>query len=174
MWPELHRSLSAIRASIAPQHFDPRTDSTSWGMAITDSVAAEAVCGITVQLRTVPSPSARIAFALHTNAGSLEADRAGTLDQVRSDVPGAAPRGPYARPSHRPLCLRHAARARSESTHVSRPVRRSRAHVLGDPVRAGSRGGRRLVSACRAAPGRSSPWSIDSPTRFASGRKAIS
>ncbi|HEY9345629.1 MAG TPA: LysR family transcriptional regulator, partial [Inquilinus sp.] len=79
MWPELHRSLSAIRASIAPQHFDPRTDSTSFRMAITDSVAAEAVCGITLKLRTA-SPSARIAFALHTNAGSLEGIERGTLD----------------------------------------------------------------------------------------------
>ena len=29
MWPELHRSLAVLRASIAPHHFDPRADATT-------------------------------------------------------------------------------------------------------------------------------------------------
>jgi DNA-binding transcriptional LysR family regulator len=36
IWPELHRSLAVIRASIAPQHFDPRSDPTSFRIAVTD------------------------------------------------------------------------------------------------------------------------------------------
>lgn len=79
IWPELHRSLAAIRASIAPQHFDPRADPTSFRIAVTDSLAAEAICGITLKLRTA-SPYARIAFSFHTNASSLDGIERGTLD----------------------------------------------------------------------------------------------
>lgn len=79
MWPELHRSLAVIRGSIAPQHFDPRTDATSFRIAVTDSLAEEAVCGIASKLRA-SSPHARIAFSFHTNASSLEGIERGTLD----------------------------------------------------------------------------------------------
>ncbi|PDT08835.1 LysR family transcriptional regulator [Rhizobium sp. M1] len=79
IWPELHRSLAAIRASIAPEQFDPRTDPTSFRIAITDSLAAEAVSGITLKLQSM-SPYARVAFSFHTNASSLEGIDRGTLD----------------------------------------------------------------------------------------------
>ena len=79
IWPELHRSLAIIRASIAPEHFDPRTDPTSFRIAITDSLAAEAVPSITLKLHAI-SPYARIAFSFHTNANSLEGIERGTLD----------------------------------------------------------------------------------------------
>ncbi|MDX3583135.1 MULTISPECIES: LysR family transcriptional regulator [Streptomyces] len=79
IWPELHRSLATIRSSIAPQHFDPRTDPTGFRLSVTDSLAAEAVCGITLKLRET-SPYARVAFAFHTNASSLDAIERGTLD----------------------------------------------------------------------------------------------
>jgi DNA-binding transcriptional LysR family regulator len=79
MWPELHRSLAVLRASIAPQHFDPRADSTTFRIAVTDSLAAEALCGITLRLSEA-SPFARVAFSHHTNASSLEAIERGTLD----------------------------------------------------------------------------------------------
>lgn len=79
IWPELHRSLAVIRASIAPAHFDPRSDPTSFRIAVTDSLAAEAVCDITLKLRTM-SPYARVAFTFHTNASSLEGIDRGTLD----------------------------------------------------------------------------------------------
>lgn len=79
IWPELHRSLAVIRASIAPEHFDPRTDPTSFRIAITDSLAAEAVSGIALKLHAI-SPYARIAFSFHTNANSLEGIERGTLD----------------------------------------------------------------------------------------------
>jgi DNA-binding transcriptional LysR family regulator len=79
IWPELHRSLAVIRASIAPEHFDPRTDPTSFRISITDSLAAEAVSAITLKLHD-KSPYARIAFSFHTNANSLEGIERGTLD----------------------------------------------------------------------------------------------
>jgi DNA-binding transcriptional LysR family regulator len=79
IWPDLHRSLAVIRASIAPQRFDPRTDSTTFRLAITDTLAVEAVCGITLKLRAA-SPFARVAFAIHTNENSLEGIDRGTLD----------------------------------------------------------------------------------------------
>ncbi|MGO7135460.1 LysR family transcriptional regulator [Rhizobium leguminosarum] len=79
IWPELHRSLATIRSSIAPEQFDPRSDPTSFRIAVTDSLAAEAVCGITMRLRSM-SPYARVAFSIHTNANSLEAIDRGTLD----------------------------------------------------------------------------------------------
>lgn len=79
IWPELHRSLAVIRASITPDHFDPRSDPTSFRIAVTDSLAAEAVGGITLKLRAM-SPYARIAFSFHTNASSLEGIDRGTLD----------------------------------------------------------------------------------------------
>lgn len=79
MWPELHRSLTTIRASIAPQQYDRRSDSTAFRLAITDSLAADAVWKITLQLRN-KSPLARIAFALHTNEHSIEGIERGTLD----------------------------------------------------------------------------------------------
>ncbi|MFI6376113.1 LysR family transcriptional regulator [Streptomyces sp. NPDC050546] len=79
VWPELHRSLATIRASIAPQHFDPRTDPTGFRLSVTDSLAAEAVCAITLRLRN-SSPFARVAFSFHTNAASLDGIERGTLD----------------------------------------------------------------------------------------------
>ena len=79
IWPELHRSLAVIRASIAPAHFDPRSDPTSFRIAVTDSLAGEAVSDISLRLHSM-SPYARLAFSFHTNAGSLEAIEHGTLD----------------------------------------------------------------------------------------------
>lgn len=79
IWPELHHSLAVIRSSIAPQHFDPRSDPTSFRIAVTDSIAAESVCGITLKLRAA-SPYARVAFSFHTNSGSLDGIERGTLD----------------------------------------------------------------------------------------------
>jgi DNA-binding transcriptional LysR family regulator len=79
MWPELHRSLASIRATIAPQSFDVRSDSTTFRIAITDSIADEAVSRIALKLREA-APSARVAFSIHTNAGSIEAIERGTLD----------------------------------------------------------------------------------------------
>ncbi|WP_329324898.1 LysR family transcriptional regulator [Streptomyces luteogriseus] len=79
IWPELHRSLATIRFSITPQHFDPRTDPTGFRLSVTDSLAAEAVCGITLKLRET-SPYARVAFSFHTNASSLDGIERGTLD----------------------------------------------------------------------------------------------
>ena len=79
IWPELHRSLAVIRASIAPEHFDPRSDPTSFRIAVTDSLAIEAVCNITLKLRAM-SPHARVAFSFHTNATSLDGIERGTLD----------------------------------------------------------------------------------------------
>ncbi len=91
MWPELHRSLAVIRASIAPDHFDPRSDPTSFRIAITDSLAVDAVAGITLKLRAT-APYARIAFSFHTNANSLDAIERGTLDCAVGMFP-ALPRG---------------------------------------------------------------------------------
>lgn len=79
IWPDLHRSLAVIRASIAPERFDPRTDSTGFRIAVTDSLAAGVVRDIALKLRDM-SPHARVAFSLHTNASSLEAIERGTLD----------------------------------------------------------------------------------------------
>jgi len=79
MWPELHRSLAALRASIAPQHFDPRADATTFRIAVTDSLASEAVSAITLRVRE-GSPFARVVFSHHTNASSLDAIERGTLD----------------------------------------------------------------------------------------------
>ncbi len=79
IWPELHHSLAVIRAAIAPQHFDPRSDPTSFRIAVTDSLAAEAVSGIALKLRAA-SPYARVAFSFHTNSNSLDGIERGTLD----------------------------------------------------------------------------------------------
>lgn len=79
IWPELHRSLAVIRASIAPEQFDPRSDPTSFRTAITDSLATEAVSAVTLKLRSLSS-QARVAFSFHTNADSLEGIDRGTLD----------------------------------------------------------------------------------------------
>lgn len=91
IWPELHRSLAVIRASIAPQHFDPHSDPTSFRIAVTDSLAREAVSAITLELRSA-SPHARIAFSFHTNASSLDGIERGTLDCAVGMFP-ALPRG---------------------------------------------------------------------------------
>lgn len=95
IWPELHHSLAVIRASIAPQHFDPRTDPTSFRIAVTDSLAAEAVCDITLKLRAA-SPYARVAFSFHTNADSLDGIERGTLDCAVGMFP-ALPRSTHVR-----------------------------------------------------------------------------
>jgi DNA-binding transcriptional LysR family regulator len=79
IWPDIHRSLAAIRASIAPQDFDPRTETTTFRIAITDSLAVEAVSHITLKLH-VAAPFARVFFTFHTNASSLEGIERGTLD----------------------------------------------------------------------------------------------
>jgi DNA-binding transcriptional LysR family regulator len=79
IWPELHRSLGMIRTSITPQYFDPRTDSTMFRVAVTDSLAVEAVSAITLRLRAA-APLSRIAFSIHTNANSLAGVERGTLD----------------------------------------------------------------------------------------------
>lgn len=91
IWPELHRSLAVIRASIAPQHFDPQSDPTSFRAAVTDSLAAEGVRDITLRLRAT-SPHARVAFSFHTNASSLDGIERGTLDCAVGMFP-ALPRG---------------------------------------------------------------------------------
>jgi DNA-binding transcriptional LysR family regulator len=79
MWPELHKSLSAIRASISPQTFDARSDATTFRLSITDSLAVDAVSQIVSKLTTV-APTTRIVFAMHTNANSIEGIERGTLD----------------------------------------------------------------------------------------------
>ncbi|MGX5847316.1 LysR family transcriptional regulator [Mesorhizobium sp. PL10] len=79
MWPELHRSLTAIRASFAPDDFDPASDATSFRIAVTDSLAVEGVCAITLKLQAA-SPRARVSFAVHSHQGSLEGIDHGTLD----------------------------------------------------------------------------------------------
>lgn len=79
IWPELHRSLATIRASIAPQNFDIHSDSTTFRVAITDSIADDAVSKVTLRLRAA-APSARVAFTIHTNTGSIEGIERGTLD----------------------------------------------------------------------------------------------
>ncbi|BCG93493.1 LysR family transcriptional regulator [Mesorhizobium sp. 131-2-1] len=79
MWPELHRSLTAIRASFTPEDFDPVSDATSFRIAVTDSLAMEGVSAITLKLQAA-SPRARVAFAVHTHGSSLEGIDRGTLD----------------------------------------------------------------------------------------------
>jgi DNA-binding transcriptional LysR family regulator len=79
IWPDLHRSLTAIRTSIAPRHFDPRTETTTFRLAITDTLAVEAVSQITLKLHAA-SPFSRVSFSVHTNASSLEGIARGTLD----------------------------------------------------------------------------------------------
>lgn len=79
MWPELHRSLTAIRASFAPDDFDPASDATSFRIAVTDSLAMEGVSAITLKLQAA-SPRARVSFAVHTHESSLEGIDRGTLD----------------------------------------------------------------------------------------------
>ena len=79
MWPEIHRSLAVLRASIAPQQFDPRADATTFRIAVTDSLASQAVSGIALRLNEA-SPFGRVAFSHHTNASSIEAIERGTLD----------------------------------------------------------------------------------------------
>ena len=79
MWPELHRSLGTIRASIGSHRFDVASSNATFRLAITDSLAAEAVCRTMLRLHA-SSPAARVAFALHTNAGSIEGIERGTLD----------------------------------------------------------------------------------------------
>jgi len=79
MWPELHRSLSALRAVVAPQAFEPRSSSATFRVAITDSIAAEAVTQIALRVREL-APEARVAFSVHTNASSTEGVERGTLD----------------------------------------------------------------------------------------------
>lgn len=79
MWPDLHHSLTVIRASFAPDDFDPRSDATSFRIAVTDSLAMEGVSAITLKLQAT-SPRARVSFAIHTHEGSLEGIDRGTLD----------------------------------------------------------------------------------------------
>src|ERR1035438_2636574 len=79
MWPELHRSLATIRAVIAPQTFDVRSDSTTFRLAITDSIASVAVNRIALNTRAT-APFARVSFSIHTNANSIEGIERGILD----------------------------------------------------------------------------------------------
>jgi DNA-binding transcriptional LysR family regulator len=81
IWPDLHRSLAAIRASIAPQYFDPRTETTTFRIAVTDSLAVEAVSQIALKLHGA-APFARVSFTIHTNANSLKGIERGTLDSA--------------------------------------------------------------------------------------------
>ena len=91
MWPELHRSLNAIRASFTPDDFDPGSNATSFRVAVTDSLAMEGVCGITLKVQAA-SPRARVSFAIHTHEGSLEGIDRGTLDCAVGMFP-SLPRG---------------------------------------------------------------------------------
>ena len=91
MWPELHRSLTAIRATFTPDDFDPSSDATSFRAAVTDSLAMEGVFDITLRLRAA-SPRARVSFAIHTHEGSLEGIDRGTLDCAVGMFP-SLPRG---------------------------------------------------------------------------------
>lgn len=79
MWPELRRSLAVLRSSIAPQPFDPRVDSSTFRIAITDSLSSDAIHRITLELHRA-SPFARVVFSHHTHTRSLEAIERGTLD----------------------------------------------------------------------------------------------
>ena len=79
MWPELHRSLTAIRASFAPDDFNPAADATSFRVAVTDSLAMEGVSAIALKLQGA-SPRARVSFAVHTHESSLDGIHRGTLD----------------------------------------------------------------------------------------------
>src|SRR5258708_34543321 len=77
--PEVHRSLATIRTSIVSHRFDVASNANTFRLAITDSIATEAACSISLDLRAA-SPFARVVFALHTNAGSIEGIERGTLD----------------------------------------------------------------------------------------------
>lgn len=79
MWPDIQQSLAMIRACVVPEHFDPATDATTFRLAVTDSLATEAVPSISLRLRRA-SPFAKVAFAIHTNASSLDGVDRGTLD----------------------------------------------------------------------------------------------
>lgn len=79
IWPGISRSLDAIRGAMAPQRFEPASDSTTFRLAVTDSLAGEAVRRIALEVRAA-APAARTAFAIHTNATSLDRIERGTLD----------------------------------------------------------------------------------------------
>jgi len=79
MWPELHQALASVKTVIAPQTFDPRSDVTTFRLAVTDSIASEAIRRIGVQVRAA-APATRVAFSIHTNASSIEGIERGTLD----------------------------------------------------------------------------------------------
>ena len=148
MWPELHRSLAAIRAAIAPEEFDPRSDPTSFRIAVTDSLAAEAVCGITLKLRTM-SPYARLAFSFHTNTNSLEGIERGTLDCAVGMFP-SLPRDIHVQGlrTDRYVCVMRPGHALAEEMDLDQFVAAS--HVLVTPSGHGSRGCGWLVQPTRS------------------------
>nr|WP_057929627.1 LysR family transcriptional regulator [Burkholderia ambifaria] len=131
IWPELHRSLAVIRASIAPAHFDPRSDATSFRIAVTDSLASEAISAIALQLRLM-APYAKVAFSFHTNANSLEAIERGTLDCAIGMFP-SLPRDIHVqglRTDHY-VCVMRSDHALSETMSLEQFV--SASHVLVTP-----------------------------------------
>ncbi|MFM0114752.1 LysR family transcriptional regulator [Paraburkholderia nemoris] len=131
IWPELHRSLAVIRASIAPAHFDPRSDPTSFRIAVTDSLAGEAVSDISLRLHSM-SPYARVAFSFHTNASSLEAIEHGTLDCAVGMFP-SLPRDIHVKGlrTDRYVCVMRAEHALWKSMSLEQFV--TAAHVLVTP-----------------------------------------
>lgn len=79
IWPDLQQSLMTIRGLIAPDRFDPKTDVTTFRVAVTDSLAEVAVPRLTLALSNA-APKARVKFSIHNNALSLNGIERGTLD----------------------------------------------------------------------------------------------
>lgn len=79
MWPDLQSALTKIRETISPQSYDPRSDHSTFRVAITDSLVPSAIPLLATKLRNA-APMARIAFSIHSNMNSLSAIERGSLD----------------------------------------------------------------------------------------------
>ncbi len=90
IWPDLRHSLAAVRA-LVHHRFEPSSTANSFRLAVTDSLAADLVLGLTLDLLAA-SPASRISFSNHTNASSLDAVERGLLDCAVGMFP-SLPRG---------------------------------------------------------------------------------
>lgn len=79
IWPELHASLVMARRLVEPSAFDPASDRTTFRLAITDSRSSSAVPKIVLRLAEA-APLARVHFAVHTNADSINGLERGMID----------------------------------------------------------------------------------------------
>lgn len=135
IWPDLRNALTQIRETISPQSYDPRSDHSTFRVAITDSLAPSVIPRLVTKLRGA-APAARMNFSIHSNMNSLNAIERGSLDCAVGTFP-ALPPEIHVRPlsKDRYVCVMR--RGHTLSNRLSFESFLSAAHVLVTPTEQG-------------------------------------